>query len=133
MAVTEPTLAAKDALETPAATVTFPGTVTIVLLLETATTMPPLPAAALSVSTHAAVPGALTLTGVQARPLSVTGVGWTTVTAPPVAEAGMEFPRISAAITFPTVIGTLVLTLPVEMAIVAVAAPPLASALVSLP
>jgi hypothetical protein len=68
--VTDDTVAVNWALLDPAATVTLPGSVTLALLSDSVTANPPLDAASLSVSVHVEVPGALTLAGVQDRPLS---------------------------------------------------------------
>ena len=57
----------------PAETVTLAGTVTLALLLDSATLAPPVGAAALSVTVHAEVPGATTLEGLQLRLLTVSG------------------------------------------------------------
>ena len=55
----------------PAGTVTVPGTVTLVLLSDTVTANPPADAAPFSVTVQEEVPGALTLAGVQDKPLRV--------------------------------------------------------------
>jgi len=57
------------ALLYPAATVTLPGTVTLVLLSDSVTANPPADAASLSVTVQVEVPGAFTLAGVQDNPL----------------------------------------------------------------
>ena len=57
----------------PAATVTLTGTVTLVLLLDSATLAPPAGAAALSVTVQLEVPGETTLDGLQLTLLTVTG------------------------------------------------------------
>ena len=62
-----PTVAVNPAVVAPAATVTLPGTVAFPLSLDSATTIPPPPAAPLSVTVHAEEPGAFTLDGLQER------------------------------------------------------------------
>jgi hypothetical protein len=65
----------------PAATVTLPGTVALVLLLDSVTTRPPLGAALLKVTVQADDPGAFTLEGEHERPLGTTGAIKLTVVA----------------------------------------------------
>ena len=67
--VTDDTVAVNWALLDPAATVTLPGSVTLALLSASVTAKPPLGAASFSVTVHVEAPGALTLAGVQDRPL----------------------------------------------------------------
>ena len=67
--VTDDTVAVNWALLDPAATVTLPGSVTLALLSDSATVKPPLGAVSFSVTVQVDVPGALTLAGVQDRPL----------------------------------------------------------------
>jgi len=67
---TEATVAVKAPVDAPVATATFAGTVTLALLLDSAT-LAPAAAAALSVTVHAEVPGARTLAGMQLRLLTV--------------------------------------------------------------
>jgi len=64
-------VAVKAPVDAPAATVTLAGTVTLALLLDSATLAPPAAAAELSVTVHAEVPGATTLAGLQLRLLTV--------------------------------------------------------------
>ena len=59
--------------EVPAATVTEPGTVRAVLLVETETALPPAGAAVVSVTVHAEAPGVFTVAGLQVTEFST---GW---------------------------------------------------------
>jgi hypothetical protein len=68
--VTEATVAVNWALLDPAGTVTLPGSVTLALLSDSVTANPPVGAVSFSVTVQVDVPGALTLAGVQDRPLS---------------------------------------------------------------
>ena len=72
---TEATVAVKVPAEAPAATLRLAGTLTLVLLLDNTTLEPPARAAELSVTVHAAEPGAVTLAGLQVRPLGTGGAG----------------------------------------------------------
>lgn len=65
--------AVKLALVWPAATVALVGTVTIALLLDSATAVPPLGAVPLMVTVQLAVPGAVTVPGVQLNEVTVIG------------------------------------------------------------
>lgn len=71
--VTTPALAVKVATREPAATVTDPGTVSAVVLLDSVTVTPPDPAALASVTVHVDVPPGLRFPGVQASELKVPG------------------------------------------------------------
>jgi len=62
-----PRVAKKDADVLPAGTVTVVGTVSPVLLLETATVLPPVGATWLRVTVHVDAAPELTLVGLQAR------------------------------------------------------------------
>jgi hypothetical protein len=64
-AVTAPTEAVKDTLEAPAGTVIVAGTLTLVLLLESATLVPPAGAAPVKIAVHVEEPPALTVDGEQ--------------------------------------------------------------------
>jgi len=64
---TDATVAVKAPVVAPDATVTLAGTVTLALLLDSATLAPPAGAAALRVSVHVEVPGATTMVGLQLR------------------------------------------------------------------
>ena len=64
-------MAVNWALLEPAATVTYPGSVTLELLSDSVTASPPLGAALLRVTVQVDAPGAFTLAGVQDKPLSV--------------------------------------------------------------
>ena len=68
---TEDTVAEKLAVVAPAATVTVPGTVTAALLLDRLTVVPPLAAAALSVTEQESVAGPTTELLAQVNELSV--------------------------------------------------------------
>ena len=76
--VTEATVAVNPAVEAPADTVTLPGTVAFVLLLESVTGNAAV-AGPLSVTEHEEEPGALTVAGVQLILLRVTGAFTVTV------------------------------------------------------
>ena len=67
---TDATVAVNVAVVAPAATVALAGTVTLALLLDNATTDPPVDAAALRVTVQAAEPGAVTLDGLHESPVS---------------------------------------------------------------
>jgi hypothetical protein len=126
----EPTIAMNPAVVAPDPTVTLAGTVTFPLLLDSATANPPLGAAPLKITVHAEVPGAFTLDGLQDTLLSGARVGWMTVIVPPVPDEVILLPPASDATTPVSVIGTLVLRLPAEIAKVAVATEPLGMTLV---
>jgi hypothetical protein len=125
----------KTAAVAPAATVTLPGTVAFVLLLDRATWKPPLGAAWVKFTVQAEDPGVFTGFGAHETVLT-DGVGCTvdcTVITPPVPEAGIAPPRASDATIPLNVTGRLVLVLPVEIVSVAVATTPLAIAVVLIP
>ncbi len=63
--MTAATEAVKEALEAPAGTVIVAGTVTLALLLERATLVPPGGAALVKIAVHVEVPPALTVEGEQ--------------------------------------------------------------------
>ena len=65
--VVDPAVAAKTAFVLPAATVTLAGTVTVVLLLESETTVPLVGASPLMVTEQTAIPGPVTVPGRQPR------------------------------------------------------------------
>jgi hypothetical protein len=65
-------VAVNPVLVTPAGTVTLPGAVTLALLSDRVTANPPADAAPLSITLQLEVPGAFTLAGEQAKPLSAT-------------------------------------------------------------
>lgn len=67
---TAATVAVKVAAVAPAVTVTLAGTVTLALLLASATLAPLVKAAELSVTVHVDSPGEATLEGLQETPLS---------------------------------------------------------------
>ena len=69
--VTDDTVPVNPVLLAPAGTVTLPGTVALVLLLDSETANPPADAASVNVTVQADVPGTLTLAGVQDKPLNV--------------------------------------------------------------
>ena len=71
---TEATVAVKAPVVAPATTVRLGGTVTLTLLLDSATLTPPKGAAALSVTVQAEEPGATRLAGIQLRLLNVSVV-----------------------------------------------------------
>lgn len=70
---TEATVAVNAAVVDPAAAVAVAGTETLVLLLDSEITEPPVGAAALRVTVHVAEPGDVTLVGLQETPVRV---GW---------------------------------------------------------
>lgn len=83
----------------PAATVTLPETVTLVLLLDKVTTDPPVSAAALRVTVQAADPGDATLAGLHEIPVS-DGSGVWIETLPPTLAAGIDEPSVPTATGF---------------------------------
>jgi hypothetical protein len=96
-AVTVATVAVKPALTAPAGTVKLAGMATLALLLARVTTNPPGSAAELRPAVHAAVPGAVTLAGVQVRLLRA-GTG-TIEIVPPTPDAGIELSDMVEATT----------------------------------
>src|SRR5688572_18083095 len=81
--VTDRVVTLKDALVAPAATVTLAGTVaTVVLLLESATTAPPVGAAVVSVRVACELFPPVTLVGLRVRVERVAGPGGGGVVAP---------------------------------------------------
>ena len=75
----------------PAATITLEGTVTVALLLDSETVVPPAGAVPLSVTVQLAVPGPVTVPGVQLSELTARGeLG--SVMVPPDPFVGIEFP-----------------------------------------
>jgi hypothetical protein len=86
---TDATVAVKAAVEAPAATETVAGTVTLVLLLASATLSPPAGATPLRPTLQEEVPGAVTLAGLQVRLVTV-GEGKLMVIVPPVPVPGIE-------------------------------------------
>jgi hypothetical protein len=132
--ITGDTVAVNWVLLDPAATVTLPGTVTLLPLSDSVTANPPAGAEPLSVTVHNDAPGVFTLPGVQDRLLKVTGGGgWVTVIAPPVPEAGMGFAAAPAVEMPLRIIGTLVLLVPGAIVKAAVATWPLPSVVVLRP
>lgn len=93
---TAPAVARNKALVDPAATVTEAGTVSAALLSESATTRPPVGAAALRVTVQEVVPPAVTEAGIQERLLGM-GSGVT------VTEAVLEVP-LPVAVTVTAVL-----------------------------
>jgi hypothetical protein len=69
------------------------GTVTVGLLLESATVLPPADAVPLSVTVQLDVPGPVTVPGVQLSDWTVRGVG--SVIVPPEVVVGIDFPLAS--------------------------------------
>ena len=74
--VTEDTVAVNPALVAPAATVTDPGTLTALSLLDRLTASPPLPAAAFRVTVHASLPDPVNEFLLQLKPLSAPDAAW---------------------------------------------------------
>ena len=72
---TNATAAVNAPVVAPAATARLAGTVTLALLLDSATLAPPVGAAALSVTVHADEPGATRLPGLQLRLLTISDPG----------------------------------------------------------
>jgi hypothetical protein len=87
----EPTVAVKRALEAPDATVTDGGTLAAALLLPKVTASA-VDVAPLSVTVQDAVPGAVTVAGLQERPLTVGTATCAIVIAPPFAVPGTDKP-----------------------------------------
>jgi hypothetical protein len=85
--------AVKVLLAWPAATVTLAGTVTVALLLDSETTVPPIGALPLIVTVQLDVPGPVTVPGVQLREPTVSGAG--SVMVPLDAVVGIECPNAS--------------------------------------
>jgi hypothetical protein len=77
----------------PAATNTLEGTVTVALLLDSATAVPPVGAVPLRVTVQLAVAGPVTVPGVQLSELTASRVG--SVIDPPDAFVGIDFPAPS--------------------------------------
>jgi hypothetical protein len=73
VAVVELAVAVKPPLDCPWATVTLEGTVTIVLLLDSDTEVPPDGADPLRFTVHVAVPGPVTVPGAQLTPTTCNG------------------------------------------------------------
>jgi hypothetical protein len=122
------------ALLAPAGTGTLPGTVTLELLLPSVTPNPPAGAAPLRVTVQLAVPGALTLTGTQDKPLSVTvGRGWLIVIVPPVPVIGIENPEAFDAMAALIEICALVAVVPAAIVKEAMATGPLPIGVVLVP
>jgi hypothetical protein len=91
--VVEPAKAVNVALVCPAATVTLVGTITVALLLDSETAVPPEGAVPLIVTVQLDVPGPVTVPGVQFRELTSSGVG--SVIVPPDAVVGIDCPAAS--------------------------------------
>jgi hypothetical protein len=71
----------------------------LALLLDRPTLAPPVKAAPLSVTVHAADPGAVTFEGVQERPVNVGTIGCVIPMAPLVVDEGITLPYISVTTT----------------------------------
>jgi hypothetical protein len=128
-----PTLAVKEPLVWPALTTMLAGSVTLALLLESATLDPPLNAGPLRLTVHTAEPGAFTLDGVHEMALNVGGTGWMIAIEPGVPDEGIGIPLGSAATTPEIWIGARESTLPGTTLKVAVAATPSLRTLVVIP
>lgn len=106
--VTADAVAVKIALVAPAATVTDPGTVTELLLLESATAWPPAGAAAVRVTEQASVPAPVIEEFVHKTVLSVPAVGWPVplrpITTVPFVEAVLV--TVSDPVAAPAVVGS---------------------------
>ena len=87
------TEAVNTALLCPAVTVTLAGTVTVGLLLDSATVLPPAGAVPLSVTVQLDVPGPVTVPGAQLSNWTVSGEG--SVMVPPDFVVGIDFPFAS--------------------------------------
>jgi hypothetical protein len=105
------TAAVNPALVAPAATVTDDGTVTIELLLARATVVPPLGAAADSVTVHASVPAPVIVPVLQEIPFSVGCVGCadpvSTENAAICITHGPDSANVAAAVLLPAVVAAL--------------------------
>jgi hypothetical protein len=71
----------------------------LALLLDRPTLIPPASAAPLSVTLHAAEPGALTFDGVQEMPVNLGAIGCVIPMAPLVADEGITLPFTSVTTT----------------------------------
>jgi hypothetical protein len=97
--VMDATVAVKPTLVAAAGTVTLAGTVTEVLLLARVTPKPPAGAAPLKATVQAEVPGAVTLDGLQERPVRVVVTACVTVIVPPVPVDEIVWPVAVEATT----------------------------------
>jgi hypothetical protein len=86
-----------DPVNAPAATITLAGTVTLVLLLESATLDPPVTPAELRVTVQADDPAPVTLAGLHVRLLTVGVADWMEI-APALADVGIAEPPESTVI-----------------------------------
>ena len=110
--VTAETVAVNWAAAVPAATVTLAGTVTLALLSESVTSIPPLAAGPVSVTVQTEFPGAFTLPGLQDTAPSDREPPWLMVMIPPVPAVGMEAPPPEVADRPLRTTGALVLEVP---------------------
>jgi hypothetical protein len=113
-------VAVKVPLVAPAVTVRLAGTVTLALLLDSATLAPPLGAVALSVTVQVDVPRETTLAGLQFR--LPTG---TITMIPPVPDPGIDEPAALTGVTLATETGADVTLVPTTMVNVTTATTPL--------
>jgi hypothetical protein len=90
--VVPPAEAVNVTLDCPARTVTLEGTVTVALLLESATASPPAGAAPLMITVQVAVAGPVTVVGLQATEFTVIGVGTDTDIFPFDVVVGIDCP-----------------------------------------
>ena len=90
----------------PAPTVTDPGTVSVVFVFVSVTTAPPLGAAPLKVTVHAALLERLNVEGVHDKTVTI-GKGAVPITVPPVPDSAMAFPAAEAAMVLLNALGVL--------------------------
>jgi len=131
-AVTVPAVAVKLPVVAPAPTVTDVGTVSAVLLSDTATAVPPVGAACEIVTVQLELPPEAIEVGVQVSPETVDTVDWPTVMVPPVAVAPVETPPDETANALLTGIETDALLVDVSVTAIT-ATTPLAIALAFIP
>ena len=125
-------MAVKLAVVAPEETVTDPGTVRLVLFEESATAVPPLGAAALTVTVQVEVPGALMDVGVHVKELTVGGGGATGAVIVPPAPVSASVEPVASD---PSVLLTFIVVLLTVEAIVTLttATTPLAMVFVFIP
>jgi hypothetical protein len=127
------TVAVNEALFCPAPTPTVDGTVMLALLLDRPTLTPPASAAPLSVTLHAADPGAVTFEGVHERPVNLGAICCVIPMAPLVADDGITLPFMSVRTTPVIWMAARVSVVPELMPMVAVATTPSLTVLVFTP